>query len=465
MRNISRILSLTLGLIVATAVSIPAQAAFPTKWHPGHYWLIHFGTQNSQWEFNYIKNEPNFVGVHRRYAWKWLEPTRGAYDFSMIEADLKYLMSMPTPKRLIIEITDNSNWPLIWLPDYIRTPEFEGGFYKPAYMQRVITKRWNTALQDRQIALFKALGARFDNEPFVEGIVLDETSNGNLIWKGVAAEANYTSEKAYIGQKRIMAGLKAAFPRTMCVQYINWWSGDSAADVELKLKGLVEYAYSIGMGLGGPDVHASRPVSSQPPPYKLYGQYAGSMPLAPAVQWSNYTDINPVTGRASTVEEILNFANRTLHASHLSWEQREPFSVDEVIPLVRRAGAPTGSVVPSGSSPVSPTGAVPSPTPTLVVTPTPTTPISVPTFTNLPAPVLASSLLVRPKGKAVANPVGPKSLGKLPSTGSKGVRMLKRNKGMTTGQSARRLKLKRTQISSSKATSLSEMLARINVVK
>ncbi|MEO5574133.1 MAG: hypothetical protein ABIR48_06600 [Gammaproteobacteria bacterium] len=306
--------------------------------------LVHFTLTYPHREFDLIKNEPLFVGVQRRYPWKSLEPSRGVYNFSAIEADLKYVQSMPTPKRLIIEITDNgrdeSPARASHLPGYVLTPEFEGGVFVPTHGTVLVTKRWNTRVQDRQIALFKALGARFDKEPYVEGIVLDETANGNL-YGAEAVRANYTAEKGFIGQKRIMSGLKAAFPNTMCIQYINYFSGANGADGVAKLKGFMQHAFNIGMGVGGPDVH----VGGTEPVYPSYAQYAGSMPLAPAVQWEDYSKPNPQTGRIPTVPEILDFANRTLRVTHLSWEQRKPYFVNQVIPLVRRVGAPTGSAL------------------------------------------------------------------------------------------------------------------------
>lgn len=453
MQNIiSRILPIIIGLLI-TVVTIPAQASFPAKFHPGHYILVYFGAADASYpiEFNRIRNEPNFIGAHRRYRWEVLEPSRGIYDFSVIEADLKYLMNMPTPKRLIIEIADNSTAPLIHVPDYLKTAEFDGGYFDPVFGTRLMTKRWNKGVQDRLIALFNALGARFDKEPYVEGIVLDETANAKL-FREEAVRANYTPEAGFAGQKRIMSGLKAAFPNTMCIQQINYFSGANAEDEQAKLNGFVKHAFDIGMGIGAPDVYVGRSL----PTYPLYAQYAGSMPLAPAVQWTDYSELNPLTGRAPTVAEILDFANRTLHVSHLSWEQREPYFTNEVIPLVRRAGPPTGSALPPASSIPTPLVAsapsTPASSPVPVSASSPVPPIS------SPAPNSLSDLLARIKG---GNP-GRSQPGASNSRSTQLNDFLARNRGTTPSQSLSRLKQNRKSANSSASNSLRDLLARIN---
>ncbi|MEO7557510.1 MAG: Calx-beta domain-containing protein [Gammaproteobacteria bacterium] len=355
MKNIiSRIASFAIGVALIVGMVFPAQAAFPVKYHPGHYMLTYFGWLDTN-AFKAIINEPNFIGVQKRYPWKLLEPTRGNYDFSMIVRDLNYLKSLPTPKRLIIEITDNGvdGNGVSHVPTYLTTAEFEYGIYKSAFRGLTAAKRWNTNVQTRQIALFTALGARFDKEPYIEGVVLDETATGIRLEEWT--QATYTAEKQYAGLKRIMSGLKAAFPNTMCIQYINFFSGLTSADGVAKITGLMQHAFQIGMGIGGPDVH----VGGSEPTYPLYGQYAGSMPLAPAVQWEDYGWLNPITGTRATVPQILDFANRTLYANYISWLQKEPEFTNEVIPLVRLTGAPSNSALPTTTSTTTTTSTAP----------------------------------------------------------------------------------------------------------
>lgn len=332
-RGTVKISSLVTGLILMVGATFMAHAAFPVKYHPGHYMLTYFELKNPTNAFKLIQNESAFIGVQRRYTWKSLEPQRGVYDFSSIAADLNFLKSLPTPKRLIIQITitgrDSFGNPHI--PNYLKTPEFDGGFYTSA-RGNTVTKRWNTAVQNRLIALHNALGARFDNEPYFEGVALEETATGirPIEW----TRANYTSEKMYAGLKRIMLGLKTAFPRSVCIQYVNYFSGANAQDGTAKIAGLIQYAYEIGMGAGGPDVH----VGGTEPSYKMFPKYAANMPIGIAVQYEDYDVINPATGRKVTAQEILNFAKNKLHVNYLFWLQRAPQFGTDVVPTVRRSG-------------------------------------------------------------------------------------------------------------------------------
>ncbi|HLA75670.1 MAG TPA: hypothetical protein VJM76_07140 [Gammaproteobacteria bacterium] len=188
-------------------------------------------------------------------------------------------------------------------------------------------------MQNRLIALFNALGARFDKEPYFEGVALDETATGIRLAEWTAA--NYTAEKAYAGLKRIMLGLRTAFPTTMTLQFINFFSGASAQDGAAKIAGLIQYANQIGMGIGGPDVH----VGGTEPSYPYFTTYNGSMPLTAAVQWEDYGWVSP-TGSVATVPAILDYARRKLHLNYIFWLQKNPEFATQVVPLIRKSGAP-----------------------------------------------------------------------------------------------------------------------------
>ncbi len=325
----------TLGLVLAMGMLQPAQAAFPSKYNPGHYMRYAYEPgKTSNTEFGIIQNIPQFLGVQIRYAWKDLEPRRGVYNFAAIEAHLNYLKNMPTPKRLIIEILDNGPHRTAQdetrVPDYLRTAEFENGIFK-TLRGNVSTKRWNTNVQTRQIALFKALGARFDKDPYLEGVVLGETATG--ISPSEWSQATYTAEKQYAGLRRIMLGLKNAFPNTMCIQWINYFNGANSQDTAAKIAGLTQYAFQIGSGFGGPAVDLRAAI----PSYPHYGKYSGSLPLVNGVEWDDWETVNPATGQLPTAVELLGFAKSKLHATHLSWSKKEPQFTNQVIPLITKA--------------------------------------------------------------------------------------------------------------------------------
>jgi hypothetical protein len=61
-------------------------------------------------------------GVKVRIWWKDLEPARGDYDFSKIDAYMERLRAQPTPKRLVDRIKERrfgSGCPSGIVPDYL----------------------------------------------------------------------------------------------------------------------------------------------------------------------------------------------------------------------------------------------------------------------------------------------------------------------------------------------------------
>ena len=99
------------------------------KWHPGNYMLT-YTPGSPQSNLDTIRDEPLVIGAVRRYYWAQLETSAGVYDFSAIESDLKYLKSMPTPKRLVIQIYDRdykSGTPVGVVPNYLLEDPRYGG--------------------------------------------------------------------------------------------------------------------------------------------------------------------------------------------------------------------------------------------------------------------------------------------------------------------------------------------------
>ena len=114
--------------------------------------------------------------------WGAVEKSRGVYDFSVIDEEIAKLKSMN--KKLILEVwwhkfagaslpTTPQQTDRPYLPDYV----LAGGgaavsTVGDGYMARVHSAQW----MDRLIALFQALGARYDADPAVEQIIISETS-------------------------------------------------------------------------------------------------------------------------------------------------------------------------------------------------------------------------------------------------------------------------------------------------
>jgi hypothetical protein len=296
------------------------------KWHPGNYMLTYKGAPQSQ--LDSIRNEPYVIGAVRRYYWAQLEPSAGVYDFSAIESDLKYLKSMPTPKRLVIQLYDReyrANTPVGFIPNYILEDARYGGkegwylnngsrWYGVAPAKSgYIARNWDPAVMDRWIALFRAVAARFDNEPYLEAVSGQETTpglKGNL-------PPDYSREKLANEVKRWVSEVVPAFPRTNVLIYTNDLGGQVA--------GLIDHCFKNRCAVGGLDTmptHDYSLTSSGPTEGQLVIMganggpgYARKMPVMFIVS-------NPsLIGKEgpNTPDAIYRYSTERLGVTHLFW--------------------------------------------------------------------------------------------------------------------------------------------------
>jgi hypothetical protein len=296
------------GLALPAAFAAADDEAVTTKWNPGHYMLLFLGDSPEQRlkHFDSIADEDVIKGAQVRYKWANLEPREGEYDFSAIEKDLARLQKHG--KRLVIQILDrgfNIDSPEGFVPGYLLAgPQYGGGAVKTStgYAARV----WEPAVMDRQIALYEALGRRFDGEPFVEAIGGDETAPA----LGSNRPAGFSDAKLVEQLSRWIVAVRAAWPRTNVLLYSNWLSG--------KLDNLVAECARNRCAVGGPDVFPE-PNKSTEGDKVLMGlaggpDYRGRIPVAYAVQPSvlglKYTH---------TPAELFEHAYGKLHANYIFW--------------------------------------------------------------------------------------------------------------------------------------------------
>jgi hypothetical protein len=290
-------------------LSVSAAEPPAVKWHPGHYMLVYLGENPAQrlHRFDQIAGENALQGAQVRYRWAELEPRKGEYDFSAIEKDLQKLQS--NRQRLVIQVMDrafNAKTPEGIVPAYLMTErEYNGGV--AATTTGYVARLWDPAVMDREIALFRALGARFDGEPYVEGIAGGETAPA----LGKNRPDGFSNDALAAQLARWIDATRAAWPRTNLFLYANFLGG--------KLPGLIAKCADGACGVGGPDV--------LPPPDdgtegdrvlmgKMGGvDYRGRMPVAYAVQ-------TPALGGRKgnfTPEQLFDYAYSTLHANYIFW--------------------------------------------------------------------------------------------------------------------------------------------------
>ena len=226
------------------------------KWHPGHYMLVHRGDSHERIMTVYIPElcrEGSVRGLQVRLDWYTLESSKGAYTFGQV--DDMYNALAACGKRLVVQVraagfntTSTSNI----VPDYLlRDPIYNGGLAPTR--SGFIAKVWEAPVMDRLIALYQALGARYDSKPYFEAIVYTETATSGV-------ESGYTADQFVTQLKRAVKGMATAWPTTNVVMFNNFIQGSTQAQrIEL-----FDTLHQNRAGTGGPDV--------LPPPHEPNGE-------------------------------------------------------------------------------------------------------------------------------------------------------------------------------------------------
>ena len=273
-----------------------------------------------------------FSGAQIMYAWKELEPSKGNFDFSIIESDLDYLSSRD--RKLFIQLQDATFNPKYnAVPDYLLSAEYDGG----AVMQRGdgdddgwTAKRWNKNVQQRFAALLLALGERFDGR--VEGINLQETAIGVTS----ALDRSFTPEKYVAAIQENLLALKKAFPRSTTLQYANFMPGEWLPwEDKGYLRAVYNFAEKTGVGLGAPDLMV-RKKGQLNHALAVMHEHEYTVPLGIAVQDGNYigmTNSGKVVSRRQNLVPLLHaFAEEFLRVDYMFWVDQPPYFDEDVLP-------------------------------------------------------------------------------------------------------------------------------------
>ncbi len=309
----------------------PVETAPPTnsvakKWHPGNY-LNAGGGQDMSWSISRVTDNPHLKGLSVAHKWIDLEPSKGVYDFSRIADELALMKA--AKKQLIIHIWDKTFNGTECVPTYVRTAAYKGGFVKSG--STCVALRWNPAVQDRLNALYTALGKKFDSDPALEAVMLQEDS--------MMKTSGY-SDSGYVTQeKRGMATLAKAFPRTVAFKFLNWGPG---------IGDLFAYAKSLGLGVGSPELTPEP--SDQSSSYPFYPQYAGQIPLQ--ISGQDFR-VQASVKAGLTVSQLYDFAVNQAHGLHVNyiiWDQPETPEVSyskQILPLINARKGLTNTRCPS----------------------------------------------------------------------------------------------------------------------
>jgi hypothetical protein len=309
---------------------------------PIHHFVFFGGDRDAIKTDSLFLNTKSIEGAQILYTWRFLERGKDGYDFSEVRQNLEFLKSHG--KKLWIQLQDvsfnesRSNVPEYLLKDTTyhggaeRTYRVRGDNDSSVQMSGWVARRWDPAVQERFAKLLMALGKEFDGE--IAGINLPETaleygSTGKLFPPG------FTHESYRAAIKTNLAALKKAFPKSVAMQYANFVPGEWRPDEDKGyLTEVYNFAKSIGVGVGGPDLMPSRP-GQMGSSYPLLRDAAGIVPTGLAVQDDNLAEINPKTGKRVTAAELLEFAQTYLKLDYIFWGNQEPYYSSDIIPTLR----------------------------------------------------------------------------------------------------------------------------------
>ena len=308
----------------------PQSVKDPDNFNPGYYMSV--GHTDSVSAFNVIADNPDFVGVKKRYLWSDLEPVKGEYDFSEIKSDLEYLQSIG--KQLWISISQTT-----WrsdgrprIPRYMwndsrygcgKDGYFYGAFVRTSQQGGWLPCRGNPAFDERFKALFTALGKVFNNEPGFEGINLGEASTGN--------NPNFRNSREKMEAfKSYALAAKKAFPDKTVMQMINYAPFD--------LEEFAEWLLENGIATGGPDMHLDRTDissgSDQSIAYAIHKRNHMDTPNGIDVQWDNWDN----RGVQYTSRELLDAAVEHVNPWYMFWAKRDEYFHGDVVPTLDEYG-------------------------------------------------------------------------------------------------------------------------------
>lgn len=276
------------------------------KYHKGHYIALMSYSDTTKTMAASMK--PGVKGFMKRYQWKDLEPTKGSYNFSEIQADLTWCAANGMQLILMIEDKTFGSGAINPAPDYIAQYAAKnlGGGYTMIRWDPVVVSRFN--------ALTAALGAKFDSNKAFEGIATQESAPS---LSGTTLKAyGYTPEKYRDSYINTLSAAAAAMPTSRVFWFMNFIPGN-----QTYIASIATAVAPKGVLMGGPDV-APDNYALQTKTYPYYDQFYGKMPLFGQIEGMCYEHLHATSGYSTkywTMTELYKYAKTDLHVNYMFW--------------------------------------------------------------------------------------------------------------------------------------------------
>jgi len=311
---------------------------------PQHY--VYFERERHRIHERAFLDNETVVGAQLKYTWRELEPERDVYRLQPVLDDLRFLEA--NGKRLFVQLQDVSFSDEVLVPDYLVADSAFGGgvarkFECPgddesrARFDGWVARRWDPAVRARFARLLEVMGKALDGR--IEGLNLPESSvdfcdSGKLHPPGFSF-AGYLD-----AVKSTMTAARAAFPRSVVIQYANFMPGEWLPWTDHGyLRAVHAHAESLGMGVGGPDLMPHRKGQLQHS-YPLIAARRMRVRAGVAVQDGNLAERDPASGKPVTVAELHAFARDRLRLDYVFWGTEEPYYSRDVLPYLHELPRP-----------------------------------------------------------------------------------------------------------------------------
>lgn len=251
------------------------------KFFPGHYAKVNTGggVGVNEWSIEPAKDNPYFVGYTMGIHWNSFEIERDSFNWKVIydalticERDNKVLMLS------LKDVAHTGGNP--YLPDYMLTPEYDGGFYYgTGDKEKGFPKIWLPKYLERWNNYIAKLGEEFDGNPRIAAITFTESARD----KPDPEPANFgvLLAEAFKAQN---AAAVAAFPNTIVMQYYNYFRPSTPETRADMMSYIVE---TLKSGFGGPDLKnysLDFEVLTSSPFSLFYPLYQGKAPISVEAQ-------------------------------------------------------------------------------------------------------------------------------------------------------------------------------------
>ncbi len=119
------------------------------------------------------------------------------------------------------------------------------------------------------------------------------------------------------------------------MQYVNFFPGEFLPwEGKGYLKKFFKQAAKNNIGLGGPDLSPYKK-GAMNNSYKFFHQYKHKLAVVGiAVQYSNYSYINPKTNKKYTIQDFVDFGKNYLGVDIIFWNVQEPFYSQKLKPYI-----------------------------------------------------------------------------------------------------------------------------------